>query len=297
MAACTFVGLHPDEAVLRGGCLKKPHILTGLTEVGDKTFVALRARSWTLRSYLLPSGKINNRAVSTALRAMSTSRQEVTDALLADLASTKIIHDLPASASPTKVLDKTDMLRLDDGTPTESPSKMPRRAGNTSATRLRAQLPHSIVLSLIICGAPWTPEVIVERTSGRGGFPKPVRMECTTENMRRLREACVSALGAAASSEGICTMKPVAKRKPRGSLKSASGAEYWHGSRSKWVVKTLVSLPGAKKAKYRWLTRQPSDQAQPAALREVHEPGATAPLLPTTSEAVESQDGVDGDGL
>ena len=215
LGASTELGLLPTEAVLRGGCLKRPILLTNLEVAHDKQWIRLATnhRDNQLGTYLCqePSRKLTF-AMSKVFGRIAALRDRNTTCLV-----TRSIEADRESKARASCDDKAALLELDSGDASPPPLKRSRKHLREEVARASDLVPRAIDVEMDTnaVGESWCFQVLTV-VRKKSGHHAPA-MELSVLNLQRLLQ-CVKWY-AEASAGDLEIMMKAAVRGPRGPKK------------------------------------------------------------------------------
>ena len=263
------LGLGPTEAVLRGGALSQPTIVSQVVSAGGQQWLRLRKSDKELVSFLVrgDGGKSGKKV------AISTSNLFAHIAAVRDEAESQMmLKALAEGEEAPDQSDQSDLLGLDAAPHAATPPKTPRKQLRVQAQQVREQMPALLRIELPTGDGrkPWAFNVLTGvNRSGRGA---PACIELTEHNMKMLfltfeAERSGSLRLELPTGEQLASGKRKTARAARAPRGEAGAREYWDGRKRRWVLQEVVAA--GVRPKYRKVVRRPSDEqkaSQPAAL-------------------------------
>ena len=216
-----MLGIASDEAVLRGGCLKQPTIIAGLSWEGGKRFVHLFKGSEIWCQFLTGASKSRRLlSQSDTIERLVQAKDAMYDASLACFMTSAEQPDVDNDGDANK-----DDLELPSESSVLSPSKVAR-----AKKKFKPQMPTMFQLDVAgPGGSPWQPWVMAMR--------KKFVMEFTSYNMTILYELVQADLleGNKKRLANGSDRPPDAIKQPR--VLDDGKREYWQHGRQRWLQK------------------------------------------------------------
>lgn len=218
-----FMGCKPTEVVIRGGYLKQPLVLTGLSVVGGQQFFGLAKTSRVLNRFLCKEPLCKRPLARTlVIEKLAILRN---DAYQKALAETKVSQEVAVVMDH----DLTAGLNLDMDTDVMVASESSPGKRRVSNRRFLAQMPSTVrVLMDRADSDPWEPVLLAEPAT------KAPSMEASAENFASLFalvDADVSNGDVRREAHGT-TRDELSRRGPRG---PKDARQYF--IRGKWITK------------------------------------------------------------
>ena len=265
-AAFGKYGAQEDEAILRGGFLKKPVILTGIIEVDGGSYLPLVTRSFGLRDLLLPPGGHYSKTVLDLIDSIRSAAFTRHEQMVADPADSQEAGGHQGGRDQVhRPEDKAAGMGLDDDDDDEQEADddTPRKRAWLGRRRMLARkvrhdsAPRAFTVTVTVNDKDYQLAVAVQDRQTAGGRPKPPLIQLSETNFDNMCEMALTMVGKEVQLE----IQRVPS--PRAPKTTEQGREYYQPSRRRWLIHSHAKVDGKRR---KVLTRKTSEETGSAVI-------------------------------